>query len=601
MNSWTRKAASRSCRSTPRTASTARRATSRTRPRTSTGSLRKAAEAPITRTCKALSGVALAALALIPAPAAARLATGDPLRTYVQARAAAINGDHREAAQLLATLAQSQPEQVDIARKALGEAVGAGDLALALNLARTIPADKLSSDARLLLVADEVKRKRLDRAMSWLSVKGDNGDLTFLAPLITAWDQAERGNLDQALAAIDQVPVNSLLGPLRAEEHALILLKFRRTADAEPFARRAIGSAGPREDRLRLAFADAFLAAGDRQRALAMLDGMGGGENAARKRVLAGRQGGQAIDTLAEALSEILTGFAGDLARMQRAAPPLGLEQVARYANPQNSSATALLAILFDAQGREDEALALLRTISPNDALISPVRDIQVRILTDAKRYNEAYQIAAAAAASPDADADDFSRLGDLYSAMKRRSEAADAYGRAIALATAANHKADLWTLQLLRASALEQAGRWAEAKQALEAGLAINPDQPLLLNFLGYAKLERNEDVDAAEAMIRKASELAPDDASIIDSLGWAEFKRGKIDAAIATLQRAAEKDPDQAEIQEHLGDALYKSGRRYEARFAWSAALVTAEDEMAVRVKAKLASGLTAANAAP
>jgi Flp pilus assembly protein TadD len=106
---------------------------------------------------------------------------------------------------------------------------------------------------------------------------------------------------------------------------------------------------------------------------------------------------------------------------------------------------------------------------------------------------------------------------------------------------------------------------------------------------------------MEAAEAMIRKASQLAPDDASITDSLGWAQFKRGKLEEAIETLQRAAEKDPDQAEIQEHLGDALYKSGRRFEARFAWHAALVTAEDEIAARVKAKLASGLTTANAAP
>ena len=99
----------------------------------------------------------------------------------------------------------------------------------------------------------------------------------------------------------------------------------------------------------------------------------------------------------------------------------------------------------------------------------------------------------------------------------------------------------------------------------------------------------------------IRKASQLAPDDASITDSLGWAQFKRGKTDDAIGTLQRAAEKDPDQAEIQEHLGDALFKSGRRFEARFAWAASLVTAEDDVAARVKAKLASGLTPANAAP
>ncbi len=185
---------------------------------------------------------------------------------------------------------------------------------------------------------------------------------------------------------------------------------------------------------------------------------------------------------------------------------------------------------------------------------------------------------------------------------MDRHAEAADAFGRAVAMTNALGPKDDLWSLLLLQANALEEANRWPEAKAALQQALAVSPGQPLILNFLGYAKLERGEDMDAAEAMIRKASELSPDDASITDSLGWAEFKRGKTEDAIETLQHAASKDPDQAEIQEHLGDALYKSGRRYEARFAWSAALVTAdEDQMAARVKAKLASGLTSANAAP
>jgi len=128
-----------------------------------------------------------------------------------------------------------------------------------------------------------------------------------------------------------------------------------------------------------------------------------------------------------------------------------------------------------------------------------------------------------------------------------------------------------------------------------------IHPDQPLILNFLGYAKLERGEDLDAAEAMIRKASALAPEDASITDSLGWALFKRGRYADAIETLERAAAKDPDQPEIHEHLGDALYSIGRRYEARFAWNAALISAEDDVAARIRLKIAAGLTPATAAP
>ena len=259
------------------------------------------------------------------------------------------------------------------------------------------------------------------------------------------------------------------------------------------------------------------------------------------------------------------------------------------------------IALLLDSQGRSDEALSLLRGVQEDDPLIAQVRDIQVKILNDDKRFNESFAIASKAAAAPGASPGDFSRLGDVYSAMKRSGNAADAYGRAVAAEKAQGPNSELWTLLLLRASALEDAGRWPEAKQSLEEALTIAPDQPLLLNFLGYAKLERRENMDAAEAMIRKASELAPDDASITDSLGWAEYKRGKLDDAIATLQRAAEKDPEQAEIHEHLGDALYRSGRRFEARYAWEAALITAEDEIAKRVKAKLASGMTEANAAP
>jgi Flp pilus assembly protein TadD len=105
---------------------------------------------------------------------------------------------------------------------------------------------------------------------------------------------------------------------------------------------------------------------------------------------------------------------------------------------------------------------------------------------------------------------------------------------------------------------------------------------------------------MEQAEAMVRKASALRPEDASITDSLGWAEFKRGRFPEAIATLQKAAQAEPAQAEIQEHLGDALYAAGRRYEARFAWRAALVNAEADDKSRLQAKIDTGLTAATAA-
>src|SRR5690348_14457516 len=136
MNLSTAITVNRGSRSTRRTASTARRATSRTRPRTSTGSPPKAAEAPITRTCKLLAGAALAALVSIPVPTvAATLSTGDPALTYVEARAAAMNGQHVRAAELLASLADAEPGEIQFAQQALTEAIGAGQMDLALSLA----------------------------------------------------------------------------------------------------------------------------------------------------------------------------------------------------------------------------------------------------------------------------------------------------------------------------------------------------------------------------------------------------------------------------------------------------------------------------------
>jgi Flp pilus assembly protein TadD len=159
----------------------------------------------------------------------------------------------------------------------------------------------------------------------------------------------------------------------------------------------------------------------------------------------------------------------------------------------------------------------------------------------------------------------------------------------------------DRWPLLILQASALEDGNRWPEARGLLTQALALAPNEAVILNFLGYAKLERGEDMDSAEAMIRKASALAPDDSSITDSLGWAVYKRGRIKEAIEILSRAAKGDPAQAEIHEHLGDALYRAGNRFEARYAWSAALQTAEDEVATRLKTKIETGLTPATAAP
>nr|WP_255554789.1 tetratricopeptide repeat protein [Sphingomicrobium sp. B8] len=189
-----------------------------------------------------------------------------------------------------------------------------------------------------------------------------------------------------------------------------------------------------------------------------------------------------------------------------------------------------------------------------------------------------------------------WARLGDAYSNLERWSEAADAYARERTL------NPDDWTVLFLEAVAHNEAGDWETSKGLLNSAMALAPQEPVIMNYLGYISLEKGEDLERADALIRAASALAPRDPSITDSLGWAYYKLGRYEQAVEILARAARLDPLQAEIHEHHGDALWKAGRRIEARFAWQAALTTAEEEDRItRLDDKLQLGLTDANAAP
>ncbi|HEU5482574.1 MAG TPA: tetratricopeptide repeat protein [Sphingomicrobium sp.] len=524
----------------------------------------------------------------------------DGSKEYVAARAASISGDHATAAELYARLATTSSDS-DLRQRAISEAINAGDMPLALRLIRQVPNAPLSIDSKLLLVADALKRGDNALAARLLDDTAAGADLSFWVPLVDAWSRAERRDLAGAMAVLANVPRGSAFFPFVDEENALLLLKFGKTAEAEPYARRAIGKAGAREYRLRLALAAAFAAAGDQARSEVMLEGISGDTTAVRRAIQSGAAKTLIIDTPEEAFSEQLIALAIEMRRSQNGrGSPVQIAQIARFAAPGNSSAAVLLGGFLSDRGRLNDALAVLRSVPASDPLKAEAIDAEARALIDEKRFDEALALANAAASRPSATVDDFARLGDVYGEMNRHNEAAAAYRQA--LDRSANAETDrVWPLLLLQASALESAGRWPEAKAALGAAIAMAPSEPLILNFLGYAKLEHGEDLDAAEALIRKASDLAPDNASITDSLGWALYKRGRIDEAIDILQRAAVGDPTQAEIQEHLGDALYAAGRHFEARYAWSAALATADEEVITRLKRKIESGLTKETAAP
>jgi len=550
-------------------------------------------EAPITRTCDFLAGVTALALAASAANAAI------PLETYVQARAAEMNGDEGRSARLFAAMAAADPADRTIARRAIATAIQSGQADLAISLAKDIPGDQLPIDARLMLAADALRNGKAKRAAADLEKGVTSTEAELFAPLVKAWDLTSRGKAEGP-AMMANLPAGSPLAPIAEEQRAAMLFALSKPDEALPVAQKVLLQSGGRNARLRLAYADSLVRLKRPDQALVMLQGDDESLAAARARIAAGRALGTAIEMPAAGYSEMLVALAVDLGRDDNKALPIALTQVALHANPGNREATILLALLFDGDGRPDSALALLRAVPADDLLAGEALDLETRLLGDKGDEQAALRRAQEAAASPNAGPQDFARMGNVLGDMDRHAEAAAAYGEAIARSKKGGSDS-LWTLYLFRAASLEQANRWNEAKTDLETAMKLEPENPLLLNFLGYGKLERGEDLDAAEAMIRKASSLRPDDASITDSLGWALYKRGRLPEAITTLTKAAAGDPSQSEIHEHLGDALYSSGRRIEARFSWQAALITAEAKAKTRLEAKLESGLTPATAAP
>ncbi len=151
----------------------------------------------------------------------------------------------------------------------------------------------------------------------------------------------------------------------------------------------------------------------------------------------------------------------------------------------------------------------------------------------------------------------------------ERFAEAADLYNQAIGLIGKPT-PAD-WSLFYFRGIANERTKHWPQAEADFRKALELSPDQPLVLNYLGYSWIDMGENLDEAMGMIKKAVELRPNDGYIVDSLGWAYYRLGQYDKAVEELDRAISLRPDDPVINDHLGDAYWKAGRPLEAQFQW------------------------------
>jgi Flp pilus assembly protein TadD len=209
------------------------------------------------------------------------------------------------------------------------------------------------------------------------------------------------------------------------------------------------------------------------------------------------------------------------------------------------------------------------------------------------ERTDEAIAIVREIASARPDDPVPVSAIGDFLRATERYREAIPEYDEAIR--RAGELKPNHWRLFYTRGIVLEREKQFKKAEADFLKALELQPDQPFVLNYLGYSWIEQGLHLERAQDMIRKAVSLRPNDGYIIDSLGWVYYQLGKYDDAVAELERAIEYRPEDPVINDHLGDAYWQVGRREEARFQWLHSLsLNPEPDVEKAVREKLKTGL-------
>jgi Flp pilus assembly protein TadD len=281
-----------------------------------------------------------------------------------------------------------------------------------------------------------------------------------------------------------------------------------------------------------------------------------------------------------------------DLARERSEPMALMFARLASFMAPDLPITWLTLGDMLGKADQTQAALGALEKVQAGLGLEEAVRARRAEVLEAAGQAAAAGQLLQAAAQAPGASADDWAGLAGWHQRAGRPAEAATAYGVALDRFGKAMG-ASAWNLHYLRGMMRDRAGDWPGAQADFRVALALFPDEPGVLNYLGYGLLERGGAPAEARAMIEKAAQLRPGDGGIIDSLGWVQLQTGDAEKAVVTLERAVNLEPQDPTIIGHLGDALWQQGRRIEAL------ALEAPPEDKRKLQARLDYGLDAAPA--
>jgi tetratricopeptide (TPR) repeat protein len=536
-------------------------------------------------------------------------ATGSPTSpygAYLAGRHAQEEGDYAAAARWYEQALRADPKSPEVISRTFLMDADDGLFDPAVPLAeKALQLDNSDAVADLVLLIERAKAGDKAGALARAEALPDDGLHRYVGPLARAWTQMGMGNLPAAEAAIRDLEKFEGFAPLEYFQLGMINDFAGNSAKAEEDYKKTLDATGQLNWRLADAMANFYLRHKRPEQATAIYNRFvkeNAGSELAESIDASKPAGtpapliGSAVDGLAEALFDL----ASIVNRPETTDLALIYDRCALELRPHLAVAQLLLADILSDQDKPDQSLAILTQIPARSRYSWSAQLRAAANLEAVGRIDQATaQLQAMAAKDPKWASAEI-QLGDLLRGQKRFSEAADAYGEAIKRLKAENMP-PRWALYYSRGIAYERSNQWNLAEADLEHALELKPDQPLVLNYLGYSWIDRGEKLHSGLKMIEKAVELRPDDGYIVDSLGWAHYRLGDYASAVQYLEKALELVPQDPTINDHLGDAYWKSGRTTEARYQWRRALQFKPEKEDIKpIEAKLDGGLPTATRA-
>lgn len=299
------------------------------------------------------------------------------------------------------------------------------------------------------------------------------------------------------------------------------------------------------------------------------------------------------VSNVQEGVAEVLFTMASILFTADVEQDTLLYLRLALYLRPDFPSAQMILGSLLEEGGDFEASNEVYESILPTSPFHTRARLRSAMNLDRMDRTDEAISQLDAMANEGEGHYDALVAKGDVLRGRNRLKEAADAYSQA--LSRVEKPTRSHWAIYFARGSCYERLSDWDNAEADLKKALELNPNQPDVLNYLGYSWLTRGKHIPKAKRLLEKAISARPNDAHIIDSMGWALYNLGDYNNAVSYLERAIELMPGDATINEHLGDAYWQAGRKTEAKFQWERSLVYSPDpEQEAAIRDKLQDGL-------